>query len=67
MMNALEAALGESESSKFVWRPQNTTEVDLETAEKLMRLIETLEDDDDVQSVTANFEISDEVAAQLAE
>jgi YebC/PmpR family DNA-binding regulatory protein len=65
--NALEAALGESESSKFVWRPQNTTEVDLETAEKLMRLIETLEDDDDVQSVTANFEISDEVAAQLAE
>jgi len=65
--NALEAALGESESTKLVWKPQNTTEVDLETAEKLMRLIETLEDDDDVQSVTANFEISDEVAAALAE
>jgi len=65
--NALEVALGESESTKLVWKPQNTTEVDLETAEKLMRLIETLEDDDDVQSVTANFEISDEVAAALAE
>tara|TARA_R110002049_G_scaffold25607_2_gene89804 strand:+ start:425 stop:1177 length:753 start_codon:yes stop_codon:yes gene_type:complete len=62
---ALEAALGESESAKLVWKPQTTTEVDLDAAQKLMRLIETLEDDDDVQSVTANFEISDEVAAAL--
>jgi YebC/PmpR family DNA-binding regulatory protein len=62
---ALEAALGESESTKLVWRPQTTTELDLETAQSLMRLIEALEDDDDVQSVTANFEISDEVMAQL--
>ena len=64
---ALEAALGESESAKLVWKPQTTTEVDLDAAQKLMRLIETLEDDDDVQSVTANFEISDEVAAALEE
>lgn len=64
---ALEAALGESESAKLVWKPQTTTEVDLDAAQKLMRLIETLEDDDDVQSVTANFEISDEVAAALDE
>ena len=63
--NALEAALGESESSKLIWKPQTTTELDLAGAEKLMRLIETLEDDDDVQTVTANFEISDEVMAQL--
>ena len=62
---ALEAALGEAEHTKLVWRPQTTTEVELEAAQSLMRLIEALEDDDDVQSVTANFEISDEVMAQL--
>jgi transcriptional/translational regulatory protein YebC/TACO1 len=63
--NALEAALGESETTKLVWRPQTTTELDLEAAKSLMGLIEALEDDDDVQSVTANFEISDDVMAQL--
>jgi YebC/PmpR family DNA-binding regulatory protein len=62
---ALEASLGEAESTKLVWRPQTTTELDLEAAQILMRLIEALEDDDDVQSVTANFEISEEVMAQL--
>lgn len=62
---ALEATLGESESAKLVWRPQTTTELDLDAAQSLMKLIEALEDDDDVQSVTANFEISDEVMAQL--
>jgi transcriptional/translational regulatory protein YebC/TACO1 len=62
---ALEARLGEAEHVKLVWRPQTTTEVELEAAQSLMRLIEALEDDDDVQSVTANFEISDEVMAQL--
>ena len=62
---ALEAELGESESTKLIWKPQTTTELDLTGAEKLMRLIDALEDDDDVQTVTANFEISDEVMAQL--
>lgn len=62
---ALEAALGESESTKLVWKPQTTTELDLEGMQKLMKLIEVLEDDDDIQRVTANFEISDEVMAQL--
>jgi YebC/PmpR family DNA-binding regulatory protein len=65
--NALEAELGESESTKLVWRPTTTTELGLEDAQKLMRLIEALEEDDDVQTVTANFEISDEVMAQLSE
>ena len=64
--DALEAALGESEEAKLVWKPQNRTNVDLETAQKLMKLIETLEDDDDVQNVTANFDIPEEVARQLA-
>ncbi|SES25546.1 DNA-binding regulatory protein, YebC/PmpR family [Tranquillimonas rosea] len=62
---ALEEQLGESESTKLVWRPQTTTELDLETFQKLMRLIEALEDDDDVQRVTTNFEVSDEVMAEL--
>ncbi|MEJ6389612.1 YebC/PmpR family DNA-binding transcriptional regulator [Gymnodinialimonas ulvae] len=63
--NALEAELGESESTKLVWRPTTTTELQLEDAQKLMKLIEALEDDDDVQNVTTNFEVSDEVMAQL--
>jgi YebC/PmpR family DNA-binding regulatory protein len=62
---ALEETLGEAESTKLVWRPQTTTALDLEGMQQLMKLIEALEDDDDVQAVTANFEASDEVMAQL--
>ncbi|MGB7242367.1 MAG: YebC/PmpR family DNA-binding transcriptional regulator, partial [Sulfitobacter sp.] len=62
---ALEAELGESTSTKLVWRPTMTTEMDLENMEKLMKLVDALEDDDDVQRVTTNFEASDEVMAQL--
>ena len=62
---ALEESLGEAESTKLVWRPQTTTELGLEDMQSLMKLIEALEDDDDVQTVTANFEASDEVMAQL--
>ncbi|MEO0401463.1 MAG: YebC/PmpR family DNA-binding transcriptional regulator [Pseudomonadota bacterium] len=65
--NALEADLGESESTKLVWRPTTTTEMDLEGMNKLMKLVDALEDDDDVQQVTTNFEASDEVMAQLEE
>ena len=63
--NALETALGESISTKLIWKPTITTELDLEGAEKLMKLIEALEDDDDVQTVTTNMDVSDEVLAQL--
>ena len=62
---ALEADLGESESTKLVWKPTTTTELDLDGMQSLMRLVEALEDDDDVQRVTTNFEASDEVMAQL--
>jgi YebC/PmpR family DNA-binding regulatory protein len=64
--NALEEALGESESTKLVWRPTTTTELGLEDAQKLLKLIDALEDDDDIQTVTANFEISDDVMEQLS-
>ena len=63
--DALEKALGESLETKLIWKAQVLTEVDLETAQKLMRLIDMLEEDDDVQTVTHNFDMSDEVAAQL--
>lgn len=62
---ALEEELGESETSKLIWKPSTTTELDLEGMQKLMNLVEALEDDDDVQRVTTNFEASDEVLSQL--
>ncbi len=58
---ALEETLGESISSKLVWKPQTPTPVDADTLGTLMKLIETLEDDDDVQTVTTNLEASDDV------
>jgi len=63
---ALEAALGESDAAGLVWRPSATTELGLADAQSLMRLIEALEDNDDVQSVTANCDISDAVMEQLS-
>jgi YebC/PmpR family DNA-binding regulatory protein len=62
---ALESDLGESISTKLVWKPTTTTELDLDAMQTLMRLVDALEDDDDVQRVTTNFEASDEVMAQL--
>ncbi|GAA0294532.1 YebC/PmpR family DNA-binding transcriptional regulator [Rhodovulum strictum] len=62
---ALEAQLGESDSTRLIWQPGTTTELDLEGMQKLMKLLDALEDDDDVQRVTTNFEASDEVLAQL--
>jgi YebC/PmpR family DNA-binding regulatory protein len=63
---ALEAVLGEAESVKSIWKPQNTIEVDEEKAQSILRLIDTLEDDDDVQNVYSNFEVSEEVMAKLS-
>ena len=63
---ALEDKLGEAETVKAIWRAQNTVPVDEEKAQSLMKLIDTLEDDDDVQNVYSNFEVSDEVMAKLS-
>ena len=62
---ALEAELGESDATRLAFRPVTTTEMDLEAMQKLMKLIDALEDDDDVQRVTTNFEATDEVMEQL--
>jgi YebC/PmpR family DNA-binding regulatory protein len=62
---ALEAELGESRSTRLIWKPANTTPLDLEGMRALMKLVDALEDDDDVQRVTTNFEATDEVLEQL--
>ncbi|NVO54498.1 YebC/PmpR family DNA-binding transcriptional regulator [Rhodobacteraceae bacterium B1Z28] len=62
---ALETALGESESTKLIWKPTTTTELGLDDMQKLMKLVDALEDDDDVQRVTTNFDATDDVMAQL--
>lgn len=64
---ALEADLGESSDTGLVWRPTTTSEVDGEGFAKVMKLVEILEDDDDIQTVTTNVEASDEVMAAYAE
>ncbi|MFN7165519.1 YebC/PmpR family DNA-binding transcriptional regulator [Pannonibacter carbonis] len=63
---ALEATLGEPESVKIIWKPQNLIPVDAEKAQTLMKLVGLLEDDDDVQNVYANFDIDEETMASLA-
>jgi YebC/PmpR family DNA-binding regulatory protein len=62
---ALEEALGAPESVKAPWKPKLTTEVGEEEAEAILKLVGALEDDDDVQSVYANFEVSEEVMRKL--
>jgi YebC/PmpR family DNA-binding regulatory protein len=64
---ALEAKFGEPTKASIVWRPQTTVAVDDESGEKILRLIGALEDNDDVQNVTANFEISDALMAKMEE
>ncbi|WMT86299.1 YebC/PmpR family DNA-binding transcriptional regulator [Pelagibacterium sp. 26DY04] len=64
--SALEAALGEAESVKAIFKPQNNTPVDADKGASLMRMIDNLDDDDDVQNVYANFEMSDEDMAKLS-
>ena len=62
---SLEQKFGEPRRAAVVWRPQNTVPVGDEEGERLLRLIETLNDHDDVQNVYANFEVSDALIAKL--
>ena len=62
---ALEAKLGKPASVKALWKPMQTTAVDEEKAASTLKLIAALEDDDDVQNVYSNFEVSDAVLARL--
>jgi YebC/PmpR family DNA-binding regulatory protein len=62
---ALEAKFGEPKKAAIVWRPQNTIAVDDEAGERIMKLVDALEDNDDVQNVYANLEVSDSLIAKL--
>ena len=62
---ALEPVLGEAEGAKLAWRPQTMVEVDEGDAATLLKLIDALDDDDDVQTVWGNYDVSDEVMEKL--
>lgn len=61
----LEEKFGEPLSARIVWKPQNSIEIDDEKGEKLFKMLEALEDSDDVQNVYANFEVSDALLEKL--
>ena len=63
---ALEAALGEPASVKLAWRPQTSVNLEEGDAEQLIKLVDALEDDDDVQTVWGNYELSDELMEKMA-
>lgn len=62
---ALEAKFGEPRKAAMAWKPQNTIAVDDETGEKLLKLMDLLNEHDDVQNVFANFEVSDALVAKM--
>jgi YebC/PmpR family DNA-binding regulatory protein len=63
--NALEKSLGEAEGVKLAWKPNLTTELDEQAAGTLLKMVDALDDDDDVQTVWGNYEISDEIMEKL--
>jgi YebC/PmpR family DNA-binding regulatory protein len=64
--DALEAKLGAPQSAKIVWRPGNTVSVSDEAGETLSKLLDVLDDHDDVQNVYANYEMSDALMEKLS-
>jgi transcriptional/translational regulatory protein YebC/TACO1 len=62
----LEARFGDPRRVALVWKPQNTVAIGDEQGEKVFRLMETLNDHDDVQNVYANFEVSDALMQKLS-
>jgi len=64
--DALEERFGPADSARLGWRPKTTTAIDDETATGLFKMLETLEDSDDVQNVYANFEVGEDLLARLS-
>ena len=62
----LELSVGEPQTTRLIWKPQTLVAVEEEPAAVLFRLLEALDDHDDVQNVSANYDVSDEVLARLA-
>ncbi|MDX1421978.1 MAG: YebC/PmpR family DNA-binding transcriptional regulator [Kiloniellales bacterium] len=63
--DALEARLGPPREAQLAWKPLSTVQVEDTEADSLLKLLDALDDSDDVQQVSANFEISDDVMARL--
>jgi len=63
---ALEAKYGEARKAALIWKPQNTVMLSDEVGEKVLKLIEALDEDDDVQNVFANFEVSDALMQKMS-
>ena len=66
MAKTLEVRFGEPRTAQIIWRAKTDVPIDEETGQKLLRMIEALEESDDVQNVYANFEIADEVLERLS-
>ncbi|EHH69063.1 YebC/PmpR family DNA-binding transcriptional regulator [Gluconobacter morbifer] len=64
--DALESRFGEPQSAKLDWRPENSVTLDEDKARSVLKLIDVLDDNDDVQAVYANFDIPEDVAEALA-
>ena len=65
VVKALEAVLGEPEGAKLAWRPQTNVEIGEADAAQLFKLLDALDDDDDVQTVWGNYEVPDAVMEKL--
>ncbi len=65
LRDKLEASFGPPLEARLIWRPMTNVRVDDESAERLLKLIEALEDNDDVQTVSANYDVADDVLARL--
>jgi YebC/PmpR family DNA-binding regulatory protein len=63
---SLETVFGAPEESGLVWKPQNLVSVDEAQAATLLKLLDALDDNDDVQNVSSNFDISEDILAKLA-
>jgi YebC/PmpR family DNA-binding regulatory protein len=66
VVKALEAKFGEPRKAALTWRPQNNVAINDEQGEKLLKMLDTLNDHDDVQNVYANFEVSDALVSKMS-
>ncbi|MGY8991284.1 MAG: YebC/PmpR family DNA-binding transcriptional regulator [Rhodospirillales bacterium] len=64
--DALETKFGDAEAARLDWQPNNTVAIEEDAAGTLINLLSTLDDNDDVQRVASNFEVSDEIMARLS-
>ena len=64
--NSLETKLSEQITAELIWKPKNLIKINHVSAEKVIKIIELLEESDDVQTVSSNFEVSEETLQKLS-